>query len=92
MTAALAYEDLDDGIRLANDTSYGLAATVYTGDRGKGVECAGRIRAGSVAINTYGPTLTAPYGGMKGSGWGREAGPEGILEFTELKQIVLGPA
>ncbi len=91
VTAVLTYEDLEDGLRLANDTSFGLAATVYTGDREKGIECASRIRAGSVAINTYGPTLTAPYGGMKGSGWGREAGPEGILEFTELKQIVLGP-
>jgi acyl-CoA reductase-like NAD-dependent aldehyde dehydrogenase len=91
VTAVLTYEDLEDGLRLANDTSFGLAATVYTSDREKGVECASRIRAGSVAINTYGPTLTAPYGGMKGSGWGREAGPEGILEFTELKQIVLGP-
>jgi acyl-CoA reductase-like NAD-dependent aldehyde dehydrogenase len=41
-----------------------------------------------VAINSFGPTLTAPYGGMKGSGWGREAGPEGLLEFTEIKQIL----
>lgn len=91
VTAVLAYADLEEGLRLANDTSYGLAATVYTADRATGLECASRIRAGSVAVNTYGPTLTAPYGGMKGSGWGREAGPEGIAEFTELKQIVLGP-
>jgi acyl-CoA reductase-like NAD-dependent aldehyde dehydrogenase len=91
VTAVLTYTNLDDAIELANDTAYGLAATVYTTDRDAAFECARRIKAGSVAINTFGPALSAPYGGMKGSGWGREAGPEGIAEFTELKQIVLGP-
>jgi acyl-CoA reductase-like NAD-dependent aldehyde dehydrogenase len=91
VTALLSYRGLDDGIDLANDTSYGLAATVYTSDRDQGLACARRIRAGSVAINTFGPALTAPYGGVKGSGWGREAGPEGIAEFTELKQVLVGP-
>lgn len=92
VTAVLTYTDIEDGIRLANDTDYGLAATVYTADREAGAAYARRIRAGSVAINTIGPTLAAPYGGVKGSGWGREAGPEGLLEFTETKQILLGPA
>jgi acyl-CoA reductase-like NAD-dependent aldehyde dehydrogenase len=91
VTAVLTYTDLEDGIRLANDTSYGLSASVYTADRDRGLECARRIRAGSVAVNAFGPALTAPFGGVKGSGWGREAGPEGILEFTELKQVLLGP-
>ncbi|MFE5502004.1 aldehyde dehydrogenase family protein [Amycolatopsis japonica] len=91
VTAVLTYTDPEDGLRLANDTSYGLSASVYTADRAKGVEYARRIRAGSVAVNAFGPALTAPFGGMKGSGWGREAGPEGILEFTELKQILQGP-
>ncbi len=91
VTAVLTYEDEAEGLRLANETSYGLAATVYSGDRDRGEWFARQIRAGSVAVNTYGPTLTAPFGGMKGSGWGREAGPEGILEFTELKQIVVAP-
>ncbi|SFW79888.1 aldehyde dehydrogenase family protein [Amycolatopsis australiensis] len=90
VTAVLTYADPEDGLRLANDTSYGLSASVYTADEAKGVEYARRIRAGSVAVNAFGPALTAPFGGVKGSGWGREAGPEGILEFTELKQILLG--
>ncbi|MDQ0382554.1 aldehyde dehydrogenase family protein [Amycolatopsis thermophila] len=92
VTAVLTYRDDEDGLRLANDTSYGLAASVYTADRDKGVAYARRIRAGSVAVNAFGPALTAPFGGMKGSGWGREAGPEGICEFTELKQILIGPS
>lgn len=91
VTAVQTFTDVDDGIALANDTSYGLAATVYTTDRAVALEAASRIEAGSVAINTFGPTVTAPFGGRKGSGWGRESGPEGIQEFTELKQIVLGP-
>lgn len=90
VTAVIGYEDLEDGVRLANDTSYGLAATVYTGDHQLGVECASRIQSGSVAINTFGPTVSEPFGGVKGSGWGREAGPEGILEFTEIKQVLFG--
>lgn len=49
----------------------------------------GRVLAGSAHVDMA--SLTAPYGGVKRSGWGREAGPEGIIEFTELKQIVLGP-
>lgn len=89
VTAVLTYTDLDDAIRLANDTRFGLAASVYTADVEAGIECASRLEAGSVAINSFGPAITAPFGGVKGSGWGREAGPEGILEFTELKQILI---
>jgi acyl-CoA reductase-like NAD-dependent aldehyde dehydrogenase len=49
-----------------------------------------QIRAGSVAINMAGVSLTQPFGGYKQSGWGRECGPEGILEFTQIKQVLLG--
>jgi acyl-CoA reductase-like NAD-dependent aldehyde dehydrogenase len=91
VTAVQTYIDFEDGLRLANDTSFGLAATVYTTDRAVALEAASRISAGSVAINTFGPAVSEPFGGIKGSGWGREAGPEGIQEFTELKQILIGP-
>jgi acyl-CoA reductase-like NAD-dependent aldehyde dehydrogenase len=91
VTAVQTFADPDEGIALANATSYGLAASIYTTDRALALEAASRIEAGSVAINTFGPTVTAPFGGRKGSGWGRESGPEGIHEFTELKQIVIGP-
>ncbi|GAA1025053.1 MULTISPECIES: aldehyde dehydrogenase family protein [Amycolatopsis] len=91
VTVVQTYDDLADGLRLANDTSFGLAASVYTADRALAAEAASAIAAGSVAINTFGPAVSAPFGGVKGSGWGRESGPEGIQEFTELKQIVFGP-
>lgn len=91
VTVVQTYEDFADGLRLANDTSFGLAASVYTTDRALAWEAASAISAGSVAINTFGPAVSAPFGGVKGSGWGRESEPEGIHEFTELKQIVVGP-
>jgi acyl-CoA reductase-like NAD-dependent aldehyde dehydrogenase len=91
ITAVMTYTDVEDGVALANDTPFGLAASVYTSDLATGLECADRIHAGSVALNGFGPDVTAPWGGRARSGWGREGGPEGIHEFTELKQIMLGP-
>jgi betaine-aldehyde dehydrogenase len=90
VTVVLPYRDVDDALRLANDTEYGLAASVFSADPGKAKEVARHIRAGSVAVNTFGPTMAAPFGGVKRSGWGRECGPEGIREFSELKQILVG--
>ncbi|MFG2657303.1 aldehyde dehydrogenase family protein [Streptomyces sp. NPDC048425] len=90
VTAVLTYDRVDDAIRIANGTEYGLAASVYSADRGKALEVARQIRAGSVALNTFGPTMAAPFGGVKRSGWGRECGPEGIREFSETKQVLLG--
>jgi acyl-CoA reductase-like NAD-dependent aldehyde dehydrogenase len=89
ITVVLAYDDLDDAIRIANDTKFGLAASVYAGDQNKALEIAKRIRSGGVALNLAGCSLTEPFGGVKQSGWGREGGAEGILEFTETKQILL---
>lgn len=91
VTVLQTFTDFEDGLRLVDDTRYGLAASVFTADRAVALEAASRITAGSVAINTFGPSTTAPFGGRKASGWGRECGPEGIHEFTEVKQIVLGP-
>jgi acyl-CoA reductase-like NAD-dependent aldehyde dehydrogenase len=91
-TAVMTYGDLAEGIRIANGTEYGLAATVYTADEERGRAVARELEAGSVAINTFGPTLTAPYGGRHASGWGRECGPEGLREFTEIKQVLIGPS
>jgi acyl-CoA reductase-like NAD-dependent aldehyde dehydrogenase len=90
-TAVITYSNLTEAIRIANGTPYGLAATIYTADEERGRAVAREIEAGSVAINTFGPTLTAPYGGRRGSGWGRECGPEGIREFTEIKQVLIAP-
>ncbi|MGW0356855.1 aldehyde dehydrogenase family protein [Nocardia nova] len=88
----IAYDDIDDAIRIANDTDFGLAASVYARDRDAALEIALRIRSGGVALNLAGCSLTEPFGGVKQSGWGRECGAEGILEFTEIKQILLSGA
>jgi betaine-aldehyde dehydrogenase len=90
VTAVLPYETVDDAVRIANGTPYGLAASVFSADRERGLEVAGRLRAGSVALNTFGPTMAAPFGGVKRSGWGRECGPEGIREFSDTKQVLIG--
>jgi acyl-CoA reductase-like NAD-dependent aldehyde dehydrogenase len=89
VTCVIPYDDIDDAVRIANDSKYGLAASVYSGDSDAAVEIARRIRSGTVAINIAGVCMTEPFGGVKQSGWGRECGSEGILEFTEIKQILL---
>lgn len=89
ITCVIPYDDVEDAIRIANDTKFGLAASVYSADPDAALAVARRIRAGGVAINLAGVSLCEPFGGMKQSGWGRECGTEGILEFTEIKQILL---
>jgi acyl-CoA reductase-like NAD-dependent aldehyde dehydrogenase len=85
-------EDVDEAIRLANDSSYGLAASVWTRDTRKGFEIARRIQSGSVNINdmtvTYGIT-EAPFGGMKNSGIGRVNGELGLKGYCSTKPIII---
>ena len=81
----------DDAVRLANDTEYGLNASVWTRDVRRGRELAGRIEAGTVNVNegyaaTWG-SMGSPMGGMKASGVGRRHGREGILKYTESQTI-----
>jgi len=89
VVVVMAYDDIEDAIRIANGTKYGLAASVYSADAEEAMRIARRIRSGAVAINLAGVCLTEPFGGVKQSGWGRECGAEGILEFTEIKQYLL---
>lgn len=89
VTALIPYEDMDDAIRIANDTRYGLSASVFSASNDTAIKVARQIRTGGVAINTAGVSLTEPFGGVKQSGWGRECGAEGILEFTDIKQLLL---
>jgi aldehyde dehydrogenase (NAD+) len=80
------YDDLEEAIEMANDTEYGLSA-VISGDPAKAAPIAGRLRAGMVAINNWGPSPGAPFGGYKQSGNGREAGLFGLKDFMEIKAI-----
>lgn len=85
----IGYHDIEDAVRIANDSPYGLAAAVYSKDAPTALDVARRLRAGSVGVNVAGMSLSQPFGGVKQSGWGRECGPEGILEFTDLKQMLV---
>ena len=79
--------DVDEGVRIANDTPYGLNATVWTRDRSKGMEVARRLRAGQTGVNGYAAGPWSPLGGYKESGIGRERGVYGLLEYTEIKHL-----
>ncbi len=87
--AILPYEDEDDAVRIANDTVYGLAGGVWSGDAERAKRIARRLRTGQVEINGGAFNPLAPFGGYKQSGHGRELGPFGIMEFTQVKSIQL---
>jgi aldehyde dehydrogenase (NAD+) len=87
----MAYDDLEQGIAIANDTEYGLSA-VISGDPAKAAAIAPRLQAGMVAINAWGPAPGAPFGGYKQSGNGREGGVFGLKDFMETKSISGLPA
>ena len=85
----IPYEDEDDAVRIANDSVYGLAGSVYTSDNDKALKIARKIRTGTYAVNMYAFDPGAPFGGFKNSGIGRENGPEGIEAYCEPKSILL---
>src|SRR5205085_9969564 len=74
--SVIPYDDVDDAVRIANDSDYGLAGTVWTGDVEAGLDVARQVRAGTYGVNTYTMDFAAPFGGFKNSGIGREFGPE----------------
>ncbi|NLD77096.1 MAG: succinate-semialdehyde dehydrogenase (NADP(+)) [Acidimicrobiales bacterium] len=90
------FTTIDEAIEQANDTEYGLNASVYTGDAKKGKAIAARIMAGTVNVNdgysSAWSTLDAPMGGMKQSGVGRRHGREGLLKYTESQTIAVRTA
>ena len=84
----LPYKDEEEAVTIANDTDYGLYGYVSSGDTERAKKIANRIRAGSVSINGAQADFTAPFGGYKQSGNGREWGPFGFEEFLETKAVV----
>ncbi|SOY60539.1 aldehyde dehydrogenase family protein [Cupriavidus taiwanensis] len=83
----LPYDSEDDAVAIANDTDFGLAAYIASSDPARARRLAARLRAGNVRINGAMMDITAPFGGYKTSGNGREYGPEGIAEFLETKTV-----
>jgi aldehyde dehydrogenase (NAD+) len=83
----IGYEDEDDVVRIANDTPYGLAGYISSGDVERARRVARRIRAGTVNVNGASLDMAAPFGGYKQSGNGREWGRFGLEEFLEVKAV-----
>ncbi len=84
----MPFDTVEEAIAIANDTEYGLAASVWTKNIDKALRVSRRVQAGRFWINTTlsgGPEL--PIGGMKQSGWGREAGVYGVEEYTQIKSV-----
>ncbi len=82
--------DEDEAIAIANDTPYGLAAYIQTGDRDRAERVAARLRAGSVHVNGGGMEWGTPFGGYKASGNGREGGIMGLEDYQEVKSLHFG--
>ena len=84
----IPYADEQEAISIANDTEYGLSGYVSSGDLDRARRVASRLRTGNVHLNGAGPDFSAPFGGYKKSGNGREWGAHGLDEFLEVKAVL----
>ncbi len=91
VVAVVPVDGPDEAVRVANDTEYGLSAAVFSGDVARGLELAQRIESGICHVNdtTVHDEPQMPFGGVKGSGWGRFGGSAALEEFTELRWITV---
>jgi aldehyde dehydrogenase (NAD+) len=83
----IPFEDEASAIQMANDTPYGLAAYIQTGDQSRAERVAARLRAGAVHINGAAFNYGSPFGGYKQSGNGREGGSMGLEDYFETKTL-----
>jgi acyl-CoA reductase-like NAD-dependent aldehyde dehydrogenase len=88
VVAVLPFDDEADAIRLANDTVYGLAGSIWTENLGRAVRVSRAVKSGVLSVNSHSSVrYWTPFGGMKASGLGRELGPDAAEHFTETKNV-----
>lgn len=88
--SVIAYDTDDEAVAVANDSDYGLAASIWSSDNARALAMAERIQSGSVWINdAHGINCRLPFGGYKQSGLGRELGPQALDAYTEVKTVAL---
>jgi acyl-CoA reductase-like NAD-dependent aldehyde dehydrogenase len=85
--SVISYDGIDDAIRIANDSPYGLSGAVYTNDREVAEKVVREVRTGQIYVNEAGMCVTQPFGGFKQSGLGREGGLEGLSGYLETKAV-----
>jgi acyl-CoA reductase-like NAD-dependent aldehyde dehydrogenase len=90
VVAVIPFEDEADAVRLANDTPYGLAGSIWTADGAKALRMARAVEAGNLSVNSNGSVrVQTSFGGMKQSGFGRELGLEALDAYTDIKNVFL---
>jgi aldehyde dehydrogenase (NAD+) len=85
--SVIPYDSVDEAVKLANDSAYGLSGSVYTADKDRAIDIARRMRTGQVFVNDASMCVVQPFGGYKQSGIGREGGIEGLMTYYETKVV-----
>jgi acyl-CoA reductase-like NAD-dependent aldehyde dehydrogenase len=90
VVAVLPFDDEEDAIAKANDTSYGLSGSIWTRDVGRAIRVSRGVESGNLSVNSHSSVrYSTPFGGFKQSGVGRELGPDALDSFTDVKNVFI---